>query len=81
MSERNDSGSAFPVLPPVDETGRSAVGYPFPDPGMSLRDYFAAKAMQGLIAQARGTATSSQAVLGATWAYEMADAMLAAREL
>jgi hypothetical protein len=50
MSAINDGGAAFPVIPPVDETGRTAVGYPYPEGGMTLRDYFAAKAMQALIA-------------------------------
>lgn len=43
-------------------------------PGMSLRDYFAAKAMQALMAdQVGGEATAKDA-------YFMADAMLKARE-
>lgn len=36
--------SAYPVMPPVDETGRSAVGYPMPDPGLTMRDWFATHA-------------------------------------
>ncbi len=47
--------------------------------GMTLRDYFAAKAMQGLLAQSGGTAHSSDVGLGAEYAYKMADAMLAER--
>jgi hypothetical protein len=43
---------------------------------MSMRDYFAAKAMQGLLA---GTKTGSATVL-ATDSYKMAEAMLRARE-
>jgi hypothetical protein len=47
------------------------------DPGMTLRDYFAAKAMQGFLsAQDCGWAVDEMA--GA--AYAMADAMLKARE-
>ena len=42
--------------------------------GMSLRDYFAAKAMQSLVALDRTAATMT-----AEDAYAMADAMLAAR--
>lgn len=34
-------GPAFPILSPVDETGRTAAGYPFPEEGMSLRQYYA----------------------------------------
>ena len=60
----------------------------FPNPhrtdmtGMTLRDYFAAKAMQGLIASPRGTPDGSDATdeYYAKCAYIMADAMLKARE-
>ena len=53
--------------------------------GMTLRDYFAAKAMQSVITQEIAalrrvneyTAKSSEDVM-AEWAYKMADAMLAA---
>jgi hypothetical protein len=48
--------------------------------GMSLRDYFAAKAMQGELA-AQGDRYQWQSVDKlALYAYEMADAMLEARE-
>ena len=49
---------------------------------MTLRDYFAAKAMQGLIASPRGTPDGSNATdeYYAKCAYIMADAMLKARE-
>jgi hypothetical protein len=43
---------------------------------MTLRDYFAAKAMQGLLA---GSLKSSETQLIARDCYAMADAMLAAR--
>jgi len=43
--------------------------------GMTLRDYFAARAMQGIIYEG---AESSLEI--AKWSYEMADAMLKARE-
>lgn len=43
--------------------------------GMTLRDYFAAKAMQGQVAS-EGEATAEDM---ASWAYLMADAMLAER--
>jgi hypothetical protein len=48
--------------------------------GMTLRDYFAAKAMQAVIT---GYATRGEVGLYSNWAglaYEMADAMLKARE-
>ncbi len=44
--------------------------------GMTLRDYFAAKAMQGVVH--RSVVDESMC---AKWAYEMADAMLRAREV
>ena len=60
-----DGGSAFP------EPGNAQCG------GMSLRDYFAAKAMQGWTANPLPNDSSIQEV--AEWAYRQADAMLAAR--
>jgi len=50
--------------------------------GMTLRDYFAAKAMQGLIASPRGTPDGKDATdtYYAKCAYLMADAMIKARE-
>lgn len=47
--------------------------------GMSLRDYFATHAMQGLFAGGKVTGQTSDALV-AKWAYAQADAMLAARE-
>ena len=44
--------------------------------GMTLRDYFAAKAMQAVIA--RGDDTNRPGM--AEWSYAMAEAMLKARE-
>jgi hypothetical protein len=49
--------------------------------GMDLRDYFAAKAMQGLMARAWGNASAE--ILFKTWAtsaYGLADAMMEARK-
>jgi hypothetical protein len=68
----NDGGPAFPVKGmPID-----------PDtylnrPGMTLRDYFAAKALQGLLADSEREGTWSEF---AEDAYSCADAMLKARE-
>ena len=44
--------------------------------GMTLRDYFAAKAMQGMLAASENYSTSELAV----YAYDVADAMLKTRE-
>ena len=46
--------------------------------GMTLRDYFAAKAMQALIA--RETKLNPDLMMYAGAAYDVADAMLEARE-
>lgn len=46
--------AAFPVQPPVDESGRTAVGYPEPDPGMTIRQRFAMAAMQAIVSSIDG---------------------------
>jgi len=68
-TQNNDGGSAFPV--PPQQFNQFLVG-------MTLRDYFAAAAMQGFMASPHYSAyrTWSQ---DAQSAYEMADAMLAER--
>lgn len=66
MSEINEGGAAFPVSA---DNMQSL--------GMSLRDYFAAKAMSGYMV---GTAQPNAVAIAET-AYEVADAMLAAREV
>jgi hypothetical protein len=79
-SSINDGGPAFPFGQFSETTGQPINGYY--NPGLSLRDYFAAKAMQGLIA-APGNITEidldawSRTV--APFAYLAADAMLAER--
>ena len=50
-------------------------GWGEPQQGMTLRDYFAAKAMQGLLASEVNAPIQDFAKM----AYEMADAMLKAR--
>ena len=69
MSMKN-GGPAFPLQSIGPEF---APGYA----GMSLRDYFAAKAMQGLIAS---PADPESMEVAAKWSYKLADAMLKARE-
>jgi len=69
---------AFPSLHWVAPKGHSANENP---QGMTLRDYFAAKAMQGLMGRVWGDLPTDE--LFAVWsksAYAMADAMLKARE-
>jgi hypothetical protein len=83
MSDKphNDGGPAFPAEVGSDgdfiQTGTQS----FRVPGMTLRDYFAAKAMQGLIA---GSGNNDGAVdykedAVVQSAYSVADAMLLAR--
>lgn len=57
--------------PPAFPTGTGVTPY---NPGMTLRDYFAAKAMQAM------THRGGDMYFCSTQAYKMADAMLAARE-
>lgn len=47
--------------------------------GMTLRDYFAAKAMQGCVAGAQNNVVINPQRV-AEWSYEVADAMLKERE-
>lgn len=72
MSKIYDGGPAFPL----HNHGVQTLGMHLS--GMTLRDYFAAKAMQGLIA---GSNPEHSINLhgAAEWSYKMADAMLAAR--
>lgn len=82
--DTKNGGPAFPVstISSIDSESGSyghqdgAVTWQFP--GMTMRDYFAAKAMQGELAREEcgGTVIPSLANL----AYEIADAMIAARE-
>lgn len=60
------------------KTGGPAFPYGTTYVGMTLRDYFAAKAMQGFLAKEYANANSPIEI--AEGAYEQADAMLKARE-
>lgn len=66
MSAIETGGPAFPV------TAENLRG----DEGMTMRDYFAANAMTGLLATNRDWTTREIAI----YAYGQADAMLKARE-
>jgi hypothetical protein len=56
-------------------------GWGEPEKGMTLRDYFAAKAMQGIIASEQpGDEEFATLEMCARDAYKYADAMLKARE-
>ena len=67
---------AFPKLP-IGRASNNEILYQ--SDGMTLRDYFAAKAMQGYCSNQQHT-SSCTVELTADCAYEMADAMLAERE-
>lgn len=74
MSKEDDGGPAFP-------TNESNYSANWACPGMTLRDYFAAKALQGLLADL------PKMLYGANWkadvagtSYEIADAMMEARK-
>lgn len=58
---KNNGGPAYPVIPPVDGHGHSPGGYPFPDSGMTLRDYFAGQALVAIIASQGNTVTEDWA--------------------
>jgi hypothetical protein len=69
MSNTNTGESAFPL---------ATDGGHFSE-GMTLRDYFAAKAMQSILDREHGRSTTTLEFVG-NYAYQYADAMLKARE-
>lgn len=78
MTNHDDGGLAFPISVAMPG-GVVAV-----DKGMTLRDYFAAKAMQGMLAypgdDQRGSHHNNNDAEGvASMSYAYADAMLAER--
>lgn len=97
MKEFNDGGHAFPGMVPNGtvffdmQTGSNKYDAE-PTAGMKLRDYFAAKALVGLLAEPIGEVQSTASYMAAPReddqpgdlmaraAYRLADAMLRARE-
>lgn len=75
MSTINDGGPAFPTYESNGEGHLYCSGG-----GMSLRDYFAAKAMQANLTVIREFPDEHWRMGLALDAYQMADAMLKARE-
>lgn len=75
MNKINDGGPAFPVQ--IENNCNTGM------PGMTLRDYFAARAMQGWLSSYgpgdKHPVGAGDADFEAKRAYAMADAMLAAR--
>lgn len=45
----NHQRPAFPVMPPLDADGKDAAGYPFPDAGMSRREYHASRILCAIV--------------------------------
>lgn len=77
----SDGGRAFPRPHSTDATNDFVY---HGEDGMSLRDYFAAKAMHGYMAYIASMETASMSRSHneiAQEAYSIADAMLAAREM
>jgi hypothetical protein len=79
-TDKPDNPTAFPTLI-YNQTSGEPMGY---EKGMTLRDYFASKAMQGHLASEYGAGincdTYNQEILAKSF-YSMADAMLKQREL
>ena len=75
MTHRHSGGPAFP-MPVADQEchGRFESGYG----GISMRDYFAAKAIQGICSSGPDRSWTDDML--ACEAYRLADAMLKARE-
>jgi len=74
-TKTNNGGPAFPW-----EDTKDAPGQPLPSSGMSLRDYFAAAALQGILSNPCLIELHEDYRLAAKASHKMADAMLAARE-
>jgi len=89
MSESNNGGPAFPSEPTryiLGGSGGAGELKPAGYPGMTLRDWFAGQAMQGLLAEPQPDDGEPELGLGREYAtnaakaaYRLADAMLAER--
>jgi len=84
MSKKiNDGGSAFPLKYKGEQRHNSHIEYI--EKGMSLRDYFAAKALSGLLAYStdgpHNQAAADDIRYITDYAYNLADAMLKSREI
>lgn len=79
MRKNDDGGPAFPLATPMESEQ-------LPNEGMTLRDWFAGKALLGELSSQDGNNEDSYYIAGrdeeelAAWCYEMADAMLEARK-
>ena len=75
---KETGGKAFPGIKKTEATRLGE--FDRTEEGMTLRDYFAAKAMQGWLASYGPDDGAPKAETTARMAYEFADAMLRARE-
>lgn len=75
--EMNNGGPAFPIVVEGGENSglHSELFY-----GMSLRDWFAGQALIGILGARNGFLVDVGTTNAPGWAYDVADAMLAARE-
>lgn len=81
MTNKQNSEPAFPRPPRPSRPPRPlsvSTGAVYDQQGISLRDYFAAKAIQGICASGPGSQWSNEML--SQEAYRLADAMLAQRE-
>lgn len=78
MNPDTPNPTAFPCQDIIERNAKGQlVGHEISGAGMTLRDYFAAKAMQALLHEANSTDGSW--CVEANASYEIADAMLKAR--
>ena len=81
MNKRDTGGPAFPFVHEI-ESDRHGMRAVYVEAGMTLRDYFAAKALQGLLANPnQDYAPMAQSALDSVVhdAYRVADVMLQVR--
>jgi hypothetical protein len=86
MSETNDGGPAFPVTGVNHDEHYGTVRQDVYAAGVTIRDYFAAKALNGLLSYSYCCPTNGNYIENsnpertALAAYQYADAMLKARQ-
>lgn len=82
MSTIPNGGPAFPVDTHFDQQGHQTGPTTYQFPGMTTRDYFAAKAIQGLLARQFTKDERDRPFVEwvVEFSFEIADAMLRARE-